>query len=142
MDRPFASLHHVNLGGFTSWVGGALKHFGRLFLDRRSGFSGSSLTVSRLAKTHHAFFFPQSEWADAWNFFTCKNAPEEDKWRFKNWSNEVALRSLEMYSEYEPRAFIERIALTPLVMVVGEAHVVRHTDLALAAFNRAGEPSG
>jgi uncharacterized protein len=78
--------------------------------------------------------------ADAWDFFTGKNAPEEDKWRFKKWRNEVTLRSLEMYSEYEPGAFIERIAPTPLLMVVGGADVVCPTDLALAAFNRAGEP--
>ena len=78
--------------------------------------------------------------ADAWNFFTGKNAPEADKWRFKRWRNEVTLRSLEMYSEYEPGACIERIAPIPLLMVVGEADVVCPTDLALAAFNRAGEP--
>ncbi len=78
--------------------------------------------------------------ADAWDFFTGKNAPEEDKWRFKKWRNEITLQSLEMYSEYEPGAFIERIAPTPLLMVVGDADVVCPTDLALAAFNRAGEP--
>jgi uncharacterized protein len=48
----------------------------------------------------------------AWDVFTGKNAPEEDKWRFKKWRNEITLRSLEMYSEYEPGAFIERIAPT------------------------------
>jgi len=78
--------------------------------------------------------------ADAWDFFTGKHAPEEDKWRFKKWRNEITLRSLEMYSEYEPGAYIERIAPTPLLMVLGDADVVCPTDLALAAFNRAGEP--
>jgi hypothetical protein len=78
--------------------------------------------------------------ADAWDFFTGKNAPKEDKWRFKKWRNEITLRSLEMYSEYEPGAFIERIAPTPLLMVVGDADVVCPTDLSLAAFTRAGEP--
>jgi fermentation-respiration switch protein FrsA (DUF1100 family) len=78
--------------------------------------------------------------ADAWDFFTGKHASEEDKWRFKKWRNEITLRSLEMYSEYEPGAFIERIAPTPLLMVLGNADVVCPTDLALAAFNRAGEP--
>ena len=43
--------------------------------------------------------------ADAWDFFMGKNAPEQDKWRFKKWRNEITLRSLEMYSEYEPGAF-------------------------------------
>ena len=78
--------------------------------------------------------------ADAWDFFTGKTALEEDKWRFKRWRNEITLRSLEMYSEYEPGTFIERIAPTPLLMVIGDADVVCPTDLALAAFNRAGEP--
>ena len=45
-----------------------------------------------------------------------------------------------MYSEYEPGAFMERIAPTPLLMVLGDADVVCPTDLALTAFNRAGEP--
>src|SRR5438046_9532836 len=69
-----------------------------------------------------------------------KNAPEQDKWWFKKWRNEITLRSLEMYSEYEPGAFIERIAPTPLLLVLGDADVVCPTDLGLAAVNRAGEP--
>ena len=80
--------------------------------------------------------------ADAWEFFTGKNAPEKEKtsWRFKKWRNETTLRSLEMDPEYEPGAFIERIAPTPLHMVLGDADVICPTDLGLAAFNRAGEP--
>ncbi|PYI80017.1 MAG: hypothetical protein DMF05_07820 [Verrucomicrobia bacterium] len=77
---------------------------------------------------------------DAWDFFTGKNAPDEEKWRFKKWRNEITLRSLEMYSEYEPGAFMERIAPTPLLMVLGDADVVCPTDLSLTAFNRAREP--
>jgi cephalosporin-C deacetylase-like acetyl esterase len=78
--------------------------------------------------------------ADAWEFFTGKNAPPEDQWRFREWRNEVTLRSVELYSEYEPGSFIERIAPTPLLMVVGDDDAVCPTDLALAAFNRAHEP--
>ena len=78
--------------------------------------------------------------ADAWEFFTGKNAPSEDQWRFAEWRNEITLRSLELYSEYEPGSFIERIAPTPLMMVLGDDDVVCPTDLSLAAFNRAREP--
>jgi fermentation-respiration switch protein FrsA (DUF1100 family) len=77
--------------------------------------------------------------ADAWNFYTGENAPAEDKWRFEKWRNEITLRSVEMYSEYEPGAYIERIAPTPLLMLVAENDVVAVTDKALDAFNRARE---
>ena len=78
--------------------------------------------------------------ADAWEFFTGQNAPAEDQWRFRDWRNEVTLRSLELYSEYEPGSFVERIAPTPLLMVLGDDDVVCPIDLSLAAFNRAREP--
>lgn len=76
---------------------------------------------------------------DAWEFFTGKNAPQADQWRFKKWRNEITLRSIEMYSEYEPGSYIERIAPTPLLMLVAENDVVAVTDEALGAFNRARE---
>ena len=60
--------------------------------------------------------------------------------RFAKWRNEITLRSLELYSEYEPGSFVERIAPTPLLMVVGDSDVVCPTDLCLVAFNRALEP--
>jgi pimeloyl-ACP methyl ester carboxylesterase len=76
---------------------------------------------------------------DAWNFFNGKNVPDADKWRFAKWRNEVTLRSVEMYSEYEPGSYIERIAPIPLLMLVAENDVVAVTDKALEAFNRARE---
>lgn len=77
--------------------------------------------------------------ADAWEFFMGKNAPESDQWRFQKWQNEITLRSIEMYSEYEPGSYIERIAPTPLLMLVAKDDVVAVTDEALNAFNRARE---
>lgn len=75
--------------------------------------------------------------SDAWDFFMSKYAPIEDKWRFDKWRNEITLRSIEMYSEYEPGSYIERIAPTPLLMLVAENDVVAVTDQALEAYNRA-----
>lgn len=77
--------------------------------------------------------------ADAWEFFTGKHATQEDQWRFKKWRNEITLRSVEMYSEYEPGSYIERISPTPLLMMVAENDVVAVTDEALATFNQARE---
>lgn len=56
------------------------------------------------------------------------------------WDNRVTLRSSELASEYEPGLTIERISPTPLLMLVAELDTVTPTDLALAAYNRAGEP--
>ncbi len=74
---------------------------------------------------------------DAWDFFTGHLSSPEDQWRFAKWRNEVTLRSVEMYSEYEPGNYIERIAPMPLLMIVADNDVVAVTDLALDAFNRA-----
>ncbi|CAN5430197.1 alpha/beta hydrolase [soil metagenome] len=76
---------------------------------------------------------------DAWEFFSGKNAEENEQWRFNKWCNEITLRSLEMYAEYEPGSYIDRIAPVPLLMIVGNNDVVTPTDEALAAFNKAGE---
>jgi dipeptidyl aminopeptidase/acylaminoacyl peptidase len=76
---------------------------------------------------------------DAWEFFNGINAAESDQWRFKTWKNEITLRSVEMYAEYEPGSYIERVAPTPLLMLVADNDVLAVTDEALDAFNRARE---
>ena len=53
--------------------------------------------------------------SDAWAFFTGQLSPPEDQWRFAKWRNEITLRSLEFYSEYEPGSFVERIAPHPAI---------------------------
>jgi fermentation-respiration switch protein FrsA (DUF1100 family) len=58
----------------------------------------------------------------------------------KNWRNEITLRSWEMYDEYEPGAFIERIAPTPLLMIVPLGDTITPAEDALAAYERAGDP--
>jgi fermentation-respiration switch protein FrsA (DUF1100 family) len=56
------------------------------------------------------------------------------------WRNEVTLRSVEMLTEYEPGIYIERIAPTPLLMVVGAEDHLTVADEALAAYNQARQP--
>src|SRR5438128_1133582 len=56
------------------------------------------------------------------------------------WKNEVTLRSVDLLLAYEPGAYIERIAPTPLLMVVAAGDHLTPSDLALEAYNRALEP--
>jgi fermentation-respiration switch protein FrsA (DUF1100 family) len=57
-----------------------------------------------------------------------------------NWRNEVTVRSWELYDEYEPAVFIERIAPTPLLMIVPLDDTMTPAEDALAAYERAGDP--
>jgi hypothetical protein len=60
--------------------------------------------------------------------------------RAPSWRNEVTLRSLDMIREYEPEVYIDRVAPTPLCMVVAADDVLTPTDMALAAYEKAREP--
>lgn len=57
-----------------------------------------------------------------------------------NWNSEVTIRSLELARANEPGAHIRFISPTPLLMLVAEDDHLTPTDLALDAFDRAGEP--
>jgi fermentation-respiration switch protein FrsA (DUF1100 family) len=72
---------------------------------------------------------------DSFQWFT-----ETGRTRAPGWRNEVTLRSVEMLTEYEPGAYIERISPTPLLMVIGAADHLTVADEALAAYNQAREP--
>jgi fermentation-respiration switch protein FrsA (DUF1100 family) len=58
----------------------------------------------------------------------------------RNWRNEVTIRTWELYDEYEPAAFIERISPTPLLMIVPLDDTMTPTEDALGAYERAGLP--
>jgi hypothetical protein len=73
--------------------------------------------------------------ADSWQWFT-----ETSRSRAPAWRNEVTLRSVEMFMEYEPGAHITRISPTPLMMVVALGDHLAVADEALAAYERALEP--
>lgn len=72
---------------------------------------------------------------DSFQWFT-----ETGKTRAPNWRNEVTLRSVEMFTEYEPDSYIEHISPTPLMMVVAAGDHLTVADEALAAFERALQP--
>jgi hypothetical protein len=72
---------------------------------------------------------------DSWQWFT-----ETGRTRAPAWRNETTLRTVEMLMEYEPGAYIDRIAPTPLCMVVAARDHLTPADLALAAYERALEP--
>ena len=73
--------------------------------------------------------------ADSWQFFT-----ETGRTRAPAWRNEVTLRSVEKFLEYEPGAHISHISPTPLMMVVALQDHLTVADEALAAYERALEP--
>jgi fermentation-respiration switch protein FrsA (DUF1100 family) len=73
--------------------------------------------------------------ADSYEWFTETAATRAPAWR-----NEVTLRSVEMFWEYEPGAYIEWVSPTPLLMVVAALDHLTVSDLAIEAYERAREP--
>jgi fermentation-respiration switch protein FrsA (DUF1100 family) len=73
--------------------------------------------------------------ADSYTWFT-----ETHESRAPAWRNETTLRSVEMFTEYEPGTYLPWISPTPLLMCVAENDVLTLTGLAIAAFATANEP--
>jgi fermentation-respiration switch protein FrsA (DUF1100 family) len=73
--------------------------------------------------------------ADSWTWFTQTSDARAPAWR-----NEVTLRSVELYTAYEPGAHIGYISPTPLLMLIADDDVVALSDLAFEAYNKALEP--
>jgi uncharacterized protein len=73
------------------------------------------------ADTHEFFFGPIAE-------------------RATTWRNETTLRSVEMFINYEPGAYLPLISPTPLMMVVAAQDHLTPVDLATAGYARANEP--
>ena len=72
---------------------------------------------------------------DSWTWFT-----ETSEKRAPSWRNEVTLRSVEMFTEYEPVSYLPYISPTPLLLLPARNDVLTPTDLAVAAYERAREP--
>ncbi|TQV81836.1 alpha/beta hydrolase [Denitrobaculum tricleocarpae] len=56
------------------------------------------------------------------------------------WVNEITLRSMELFTEYEPGNWVSKIAPTPLMLVVGRDDHLTPADLTLRAYENAMEP--
>jgi fermentation-respiration switch protein FrsA (DUF1100 family) len=56
------------------------------------------------------------------------------------WRNEITLRSLELYAEYEPGEYVDRISPTPLMMILADRDTITPTEEALRAFARVNGP--
>lgn len=73
--------------------------------------------------------------------------PDSYKWfsethelRAPSWRNEVTLRSVEMFTEYEPISYVHYISPTPLLILPAQNDVLTPTELAIAAYEKAREP--
>jgi fermentation-respiration switch protein FrsA (DUF1100 family) len=72
---------------------------------------------------------------DSWAWFT-----ETGRTRAPSWRNEVTLRSVERFTEYEPGAYVRFVSPTPLMLVVALRDHLTVADEALAAYEQALEP--
>ncbi len=72
---------------------------------------------------------------DSWEWFT-----ETGKTRAPTWRNEVTLRSVEMFTEYEPVTYLPYISPTPLLLLVAVGDHLVPSELAIAAFEKAHQP--
>jgi uncharacterized protein len=73
--------------------------------------------------------------ADSYAWFT-----ETGRTRAPAWRNQTTLRTVEMFTEYEPGVYIDKVSPTPLLVVVAERDHLTVVDHALAAYNQALEP--
>jgi uncharacterized protein len=72
---------------------------------------------------------------DSWEWFTQTGDARAPAWR-----NEVTLRSVEMFTEYEPVTYLPYISPTPFLLLVAVGDHLVPSELAIAAFDKAHEP--
>jgi uncharacterized protein len=72
---------------------------------------------------------------DSWEWFTQTAGSRAPAWR-----NEVTLRSVEMFTEYEPGTYLPYISPTPFLLLVAEGDHLVPSELAIAAFDTAHQP--
>jgi fermentation-respiration switch protein FrsA (DUF1100 family) len=98
---------------------------GRFAADRVARAGGAAPAIVEA-------FAPESE--------SYRKTMQRDEQHREGWVNEITLRSLELYDEYEPGRFVDRISPRPLLMIVPLGDALTPAEDALAAFNRALEP--
>jgi hypothetical protein len=72
---------------------------------------------------------------DSYTWFT-----ETGRSRAPSWRNETTLRSVEMFTEYEPGTYLPWISPTPLLMCVAENDHLTVKDIAIEGYAAAREP--
>jgi uncharacterized protein len=72
---------------------------------------------------------------DSWSWFS-----ETGMNRAPAWRNEVTLRSVEMFTEYEPVSYMPYISPTPLLLLVAAGDHLVPAELAVAGYEQAREP--
>jgi uncharacterized protein len=102
--------------------------------DRRARYAGKPPAMIPVVSEHPAgpAALPTP---DSWTFFTGTG-----RTRAPAWKNEVTLRSVEMFIEYEPGSYISHISPTPLLLVVALGDHLTVADHALEAYERALMP--
>lgn len=103
--------------------------------DRAARYAGASPAMIPVCYTDDPAGPSALPTADTHDFFL---GPIRE--RATTWRNEVTLRSVEMFTEYEPGDYLPRITPTPLMMVVAAGDHLTVCDLSLAAYSRAHEP--
>lgn len=73
--------------------------------------------------------------ADSWQWFS-----ETAMTRAPSWRNEVTLRSVEMFTEYEPGSYLPHISPTPLLLLPAAGDHLVPAELTIAAYEQAREP--
>jgi len=72
---------------------------------------------------------------DSWEWFS-----QTGQTRAPAWRNEVTLRSVELFTEYEPGTYLPYISPTPLLLLVAVGDHLVPSELAIAAFDTAHQP--
>ena len=112
----------------------------RFDIDRRARFAGQSPAmvpiVSDLASNEHR----ANDSIEAVGNTGTEWFAHMRQDRLVAWRNELTLRSIELYSEYEPGLYIERVGPTPLLVITGDRDTLTPTDEILSAYARALEP--